>query len=218
MKRLIVTSVVAAALLCAAYASASVLVFSTDFSKKKDVTRIDRLIGGKKCEKSWKGKQSLGTRVEVGRKNCVFSTPVEGDGKQPDYTIITAGKVLKKTEKKVRPDAYVGASIRANSKSSYEFRVFPKGGRYMLLRNGGEITEDKSKAIEPLGKKNKIQLSAEGGNITAKVNGDTLATFKDDEPAEVRGTKTALAFGSEARSNKDAYMVFSNVKILLPNP
>lgn len=218
MKRLIVTSVVAAALVCAAYASASVLVFSTDFSKKKDVHKIDRLIGGKKCDKSWKGKKSLATRVKVGRKSCVFETSVEGDGKQPDHTVVTTAKVLEKTEKKVRPDVYVGAALRANSKSSYEFRVFPKGGRYLLLRNGGELAEDKSKSIAPLGKKNKIQLSATGGNIAAKVNGDTLATFRDDEPEEVRGTKTAIAFGSEARSNKDGYMVFQNVKVLVPDP
>jgi hypothetical protein len=218
MKRLIATSVIAAALLCAAYASASVIVFSTDFSKKKDVNRIDRLVGGKKCEKSWKGKTALGARVKGGHKNCVFETSVEGDNKQPNHTVVTTAKVLKKTEKKVRPDAYVGAALRANSKSSYEFRVFPKGGRYMLLRNGGEIAENKSKAIAPLGKKNKIQLTAVGPNITAKVNKKKVATFKDNEPDEVRGTKTAIAFGSEARSNKDAYMVFQNIKVLVPEP
>jgi hypothetical protein len=218
MKRLIATSVVAAALLCAAYASASVLVFSTDFSKKKDVNRIDRLIGGKKCDKSWKGKDSLGTRVKGGHKNCVLETSVEGDNKQPNHIIVTTAKVLKKTDKKIRPEAYVGVALRANSKSSYEFRIFPKGGRYMLLRNGGEIAENKSKAIAPLNKKNKIQFSAIGGNVTAKVNGKKVATFKDDEPDEVRGTKAAIAFGSDSRSNKDGYMLFQNVKVLVPDP
>jgi hypothetical protein len=218
MKRIIVTATLIAALVCAAYASAGVFVFSVDFSKKKDVSKIDRLIGGKKCSKSWKGKKSLGARVKVGHKSCVFETSVEGDGKQPDHTIVTTAKVLKKTEKKVRRDVYVGAALRANRKSSYELRVFPKGGRFTLLRNGGELAEDKSKAIAPLGKKNKIQLSATGGNIAAKVNGNKLVAFRDNEPEEVRGTKAAIAFGSEARSNKDGYMVFKNVKVLVPNP
>jgi hypothetical protein len=126
--------------------------------------------------------------------------------------------VLKETSKKVRADIYAGVALRANSKSAYELRVFPKGRRFVFLKNGGEIEEGKVKGLNPLGKRNQIQLEATGGNVTARINGKTVTTFKDDDPAEVRGRKTGLTFGSEARSNKDGYGAFTNVKVFVPTP
>jgi hypothetical protein len=218
MKRLTITFVFAAALAVASLAAANVLVYQSDFSKKSDVKRVDKLVGGKSCAKSWKGKNSLGFKVKEGRKNCFLQTPVEGDGKQPDHVIVASAKVLKDTSKKVRADIYAGVALRANSKSAYEFRVFPKGRRFVLLKNGGEIEEGKVKGLNPLGKRNQLRLEASGGNVTAEVNKKTVATFRDDDPAEVRGRKTALTFGSEARSNKDGYGAFANVKVFVPTP
>jgi opacity protein-like surface antigen len=218
MKRITLTFVFAASLALAAVAAANVLVYQSDFSKKSDVQRVDKLVGGKSCSKSWKGKNSLGFKVKEGRKNCFLQTPVEGDGKQPDHTIVASAKVLKETSKKVRADIYAGVALRANAKSAYELRVFPKGRRFVFLKNGGEIEEGKVKGLNPLGKRNQLKLEASGGNITAEINKKPVATFRDQDPAEVRGRKTALTFGSEARSNKDGYGVFVNVKVFVPTP
>lgn len=218
MKRLTITLAFAAALGLTSLAAASVLVYQTDFGKKQDVQRVDKLVGGKSCAKSWKGKSALGFKVKEGRKNCMLQTPVEGDGKQPDHVIVASAKVLKETSKKVRADVYAGVALRANVKSAYELRVFPKGRRFVLLKNGGKIEEGKADDLNPLGKRNQLRLEASGGNITAAVNKKTVATFRDDDPAEVRGRKTALTFGSEARSNKDGYGLFANVKVFVPTP
>jgi hypothetical protein len=219
MKRTLAFIVIAGALAYAAIASANVLVFTTDFNKRKDVSRLDRLAGGKKaCEKSWKGKKALGAEVKVGRKNCMLQTPVEGDAKQPDHVLQASLKVSSKTSKKIRKQAYVGLALRANSKSSYEIRIFPKGRKYKLLKNGDAVDAGKNKAINELDKRNRLRFEAIKSDVTAKVNGKRLAKFKDNDPGEVNGRKTAITFGSEARSNKNGYMVFQSVKGFVPDP
>jgi len=218
MKRTLAFIVIAGALAFAAIASANVLVFTTDFNKRKDVTRIDRLVGGKSCVKSWKGEKALGGEVKVGRKSCMLQTPVEGDAKQPDHVIQTTGKVLSKSAKKIRKQVYVGLALRANTKSSYEIRIFPKGRRYKLLKNGDAVDQGKNKAINELDKRNLIRFEAFKSDVTAKVNGKRLAKFKDNDPAEVNGRKTAITFGSEARSNKNGYVVFQSIKAFVPDP
>src|SRR5690349_22800857 len=145
MKRTLAFIVIAGALAFAAIASANVLVITTDFNKRKDVIRIDRLVGGKSCVKSWKGEKALGGEVKVGRKSCMLQTPVEGDSKQPDHVLQTTLKVSSKTSKKIRKQAYVGLALRANSKSAYEIRIFPKGRKYKLLKNGDTVDQGKNK-------------------------------------------------------------------------
>jgi len=218
MKRLLAFTVIAGALAFAAFASANVLVFTTDFNKKKDVSRIDRLVGGKSCAKSWKGKKALGAEVKVGRKSCMLQTPVEGDAKQPNHVLQSTMKVSSKTSKKIRKQAYVGLALRANAKSSYEIRIFPKGRKYKLLKNGDAVDQGKNKAIAELDKRNRLRFEAFKSEITAKVNGKRLAKFKDNNPSEVNGRKTAITFGSEARSNKNGYMVFQSIKGFVPEP
>jgi hypothetical protein len=171
MKRLIPPTVLALALALAAGAIANVVIYQNNFSKKKDFKRIERLQGGGKCKGTWKGKKAFGTRVNGGSRECLFSTPVEGDSKQPDYTIQAAGKVLKKTNKKVRDKVYVGVAGRANRKSAYEVRVFPKGRTFALLKNGEEVAGGKNKSIAELDKRNLIRLSIDRGTVVAKVNG-----------------------------------------------
>ena len=219
MKRTLAFIVIAGALAFAAIASANVLVFTTDFNKRKDVNRIDRLVGGKKaCQKSWKGKKALGAEVKVGRKSCMLQTPVQGDAKQPNHVLQTSAKVSSKTSKKIRKQVYVGLALRANAKSSYEIRIFPKGRKYKLLKNGDAVDQGKNKAIAELDKRNRLRFEAIKSDITAKVNGKRLAKFKDNDPGEVNGRKTAITFGSEARSNKNGYMVFQNIKGYVPDP
>ncbi len=219
MKRLLATSTLVWALAFVAVASANVLVFTTDFNKRKDVTRIDRLVGGKACGKSWKGKTALGVEVMKGRKSCFLQTPVEGDSKQPNHILQASAKVIKKkTSKKVRKQIYIGLAVRANAKSAYELRIFPKGRRWKLLKNGDAVDSGKNKKIAPLNKRERMRLQAIHSDVIARVNGQRLAKFHDNDPSEVNGRKTALTYGSEARSNKNGYGNFQNVKAFVPDP
>lgn len=219
MKRLTITFALAATLVFASLAAADVLVYQANFKKKKDVQRMSKLGGGKACGKAWKGKRTLGFRVKKGRKNCYLATPVEGDSRQPDHVIKTAFKISKKeTGKRAAPHVYAGVALRANAKSAYELRVFPKGRRFVLLKNGAKLDEGKVKGIQALNKKNKLKLAAVGPNVQAKVNKTVVATFRDNSPAEVRGRKTALSFGNDSRSKQVGNGVFMNVKVFVPNP
>lgn len=218
MKRLIAALIAALALAFAASAVANVLIYNNGFGKKRDVQRISKLQGGGKCKSTWKGKRALGLRVNKGLKNCLFKTPVEGDSKQPDYTIQASGKVLKKTNRKVRDKVYVGLALRANRKSGYEFRVFPKGRRYELLKNGDTVAEGKNRSISPLDKPNLMRLAVDRNTVIAKVNRKRAAKFIDRTAEEVSGRKTAIAFGSQAKANKDGLGVVDKLKVFIPSP
>ena len=218
MKRLIAITVIAGALAFAAFASANVLVFTTKFSKQKDVQRIDRLVGGKACKKSWQDKKALGVSVKTGRRECVYQTPVEGDAKLPNHVLQATGIVDKKTNKKIRSQVYVGLQVRANARSSYEMRIFPKGRRFKVLKNGNELDSGKSKDINELSQKNRLKLEVNRSDLIAKVNGKLVGRFRDNNAEQVNGRKTALTFGSEARAKKDAYATFDSVKVFVPDP
>lgn len=218
MRRLIPLLATAAALAIAGTAAAGVTVYKTSFGAKSDFKQVRKLEGGGKCGKSWKGKQSFGVLVKEGRHECLFRTPVEGDRKQPDHTMQVVAKVLKKTDKKVRDSVYAGVALRANRKTDYEVRVFPKGRRWQLLKSGLELDAGKEPAISALGEANRIRLGVDGDSVLAKVNGKTLATFRDRSPQEVSGQKTALTFGSEANSKKDGFGAFDKIKVLVPDP
>lgn len=218
MRRVIPLLTAALALALAAAAVAGVTVYKNPFGKRADFQKIKKLEGGGKCGKSWRGKKSLGVVVEEGERNCSFRTPVEGDRKQPDHTMQVVAKVLKKTDKKVRDSIYAGIALRANRRTDYEVRIYPKGRRWRLLKSGAELDAGKESAIEALNKKNKVRLGVDGDRVLAKVNGKTLATFKDRSPEEVSGQKTAVTFGSEAKANKDGFGVFDKIKVLVPDP
>lgn len=218
MKRLIAITVIAGAFAFAAFASANVLVFTTKFSKQKDVQRIDRLVGGKACGKSWEGKKALGVKVKTGRKECVLQTPVEGDAKLPNHVLQATGVVKKKTDKKIRKDVYVGLAVRVNARSSYEMRIFPKGRRFKLIKNGNELDTGKAKGINELDQKNRMRLEVNRADVVAKVNGKVIARFKDNDPEQVNGRKTGLTFGSESRAKKAGYGTFDSVKVFVPDP
>jgi hypothetical protein len=219
MRRLLPTLIAALALTLAATAVAEVAVYKNPFGKRADFKAVKKLQGGGKCGKSWKGKRSLGVRVKGGKRNCTFRTPVEGDRKLPDHTIQAIAKVLRKTDRKLRKSVYTGVALRVNRKSQYEVRIYPKGRRWELLKSGLELDSGKDSAIAALNEKNRIRLAVTGDIVVAKVNGTKLATFEDQSPKEVSGRKTALTFGSEARSKKKKGLgMFDKVKVLVPDP
>jgi hypothetical protein len=217
MKRLISIPLVIVALLAAGSALAGVAVYKNAFKSRGDFGAVHKL-GGGKCGKSWKDKKQLGFTVKQGREECMLATPVEGDTKQPDQTIQAIGKVGKNTDKKIRDSVYVGVALRANAKSAYELRVFPKGRRWQLLKNGGVADSGREKSIKELGADNSLRLSADGAKVSARVNGAGLATFRDNSPEEVSGRKSAITFGNTKNSKKDGVGTFDKVTILVPDP
>ncbi len=220
MKRFIPLLIAAAFALALAGSAgaAGVLVYKNEFKNRQDFKQIQKFEGGKACGKSWKGKKTLGVSANGAREDCVLTTPVEGDGNQPDYTIQAVGKVLKKTDKKVRSSTYVGLAVRANKRASYEMRIFPKGRKWQLIKNGNKIAGGKEKAIEALNKKNKLRLDVEKSTVLARVNGAKLAKFKDEDPEQVKGRKTAVTFGNTSNKKKKALGLFDGIRILVPDP
>lgn len=217
MRRLISIPIVIVALLAAGTALAGVTVYKSAFKSRGEFGAVQKL-GGGKCGKSWKDKKELGFVVKGGNQQCMLATPVEGDARQPDHAIQVVGKVGKNTDKKIRSSVYVGVALRANAKSAYELRIFPKGRRWQLLKNGNQVDNGREKGIKELGADNRIRLSADGGKVVARVNGAGLATFKDNSPEEVSGRKTALSFGNTKKSKKDGLGSFDKLKVLVPDP
>ncbi len=219
MRRLLIPIIAAISLALAGSAVASVLIYKNGFGSKSDFKRIGKLAGGKACKKSYKGGKTFEGHVKKGGKECLFTTPVEGDTNQPNYTIQAEGKVMKKTDKRIRSKVYVGVAARANARSAYEVRVFPKGRTYSLLKNGEELSSGKNTAINALDEKNRIRLSVDDGSVTARVNGKPLASFDDKSPGEVRGRKAVVAFGSEGRSKKkEGFVRIDRIKVFVPSP
>ena len=217
MKRLTSISILLVALLAAGSATAAVTIYKNAFKSRSDYSAVEKL-GGGQCGKSWKQKKQLGYVVGQGGTECLIATPVVGDGPQPDGAIQVVGKVGKTTDKKVRASAYVGVALRANAKSAYEVRIFPKGRQWQLLKNGERVATGREKAIDKLGAPNRIRLSADNSTIEARVNGTLLKSFKDKSADQVSGRKAALAFGSTRRSKKDAVGSFDKIKVLVPDP
>lgn len=217
MRRLIAIPVLIAALVAVGSAAAAVAVYKNGFNSRSDFGAVHKL-GGGQCGKSWKGKKQLGFVVKSGNQQCLLATPVEGDSKQPDHTIQAVGKVGKNTNKKIRSSVYVGVALRANARTAYEVRIFPKGRRWQLIKSGNQIEGGREKAIKKLGADNRIRLSTDGSTVAARVNGAALATFKDRSPEEVSGRKTAVSFGNAKKSKKDGLGTFSKIKVLVPSP
>lgn len=219
MKRLLYPIFALALLGLGSTAIAKVTVYENGFGSKSQVEALNKLASGKACKKSWKGEDSLGFTVTKAPVVCALRTPVEGDAKQPDHTVEVTAKLLKSTDKKVRKDAYVGLAVRAKRGEGYEVRIFPKGRRWKLLRNDDSVRRGRSKAIDALGKKNVLRLAVEGNIVVARVNDEALTdAFKDRLPEEVGGRKTALTFGVEGKSRKDAVGLFDDLSVAVPDP
>lgn len=220
MKRLISTSVLFLVLLAAATALANVTVFKTSFQSRSDFEAIRGLSGpSKQCQRDWRDKSALGVMAKGGPVDCAVSAPVMGDSKQPDIRVRAIAKVNKDTDKKVRRTAYMGVIVRASATGGYELRVIPKARTFELLRGGEVVQSDRNKAIEGLAKKNRLQVTAEGDTITAKINGERIAAFKDKDAKKVEGRGSGLSFGNEGSSKKGREVAFfDKLKVQVPTP
>lgn len=220
MKRIALPSSLLIALLATSLASADISVFKTSFSTRSEYASIQRLSGAPStCKRSWRGKKSVGVLVKGGETDCALSSPVEGDAKQPDHTVKATAVVTTSTDKKVRESVYVGIAVRADSRGGYEMRIFPKARRWQLLKSGEVLEEDREKGIEPLDKANRMQISALGNTVTAKVNGKALAEFKDKNAEQVDGRQTAITYGDRKRSKKaEGVAYFDKLKVQVPTP
>lgn len=219
MRRLPIFIVAALAALFVASASGTVItVFKTSFDSRGDFEAIKALSGpAKQCKRDWRDESALGVTAKGGPVECSVSSPVTGDGAQPDQSVKVVAKVNKDTDDKVKESTYVGVVVRASRKENYELRIFPKARRFQLLKSGEVIEEDREKSIEGLATKNRLQLVADGSTVTAKVNGDLLATFKDKNADEVTGRQTGLSFGITDKSKKgEGVALFDKLKVQVP--
>lgn len=220
MKRLLLIATLVVALAVPASAGAGISVFKTSFSSRADYRSIDKLSGNrKKCKRAWRKKSSLGVIVKGGKQDCGLSTPVQGDGPQPDHIVKAVAKVTKRTDKKLRESSYVGVSVRASRKESYELRIFPKARRWQLLKSGEVLKRDRDKRIEGLAKKNRLQISAIRDTVVAKVNGKRLASFHDQNAEQVSGRKAGLTYGARRKARGDKMKgFFDKLKVQVPAP
>jgi hypothetical protein len=150
--------------------------------------------------------------------DCRIETPVLGDAPKPNLTVNAVAKVTKDTHKGVLKATYVGVTVRANRKSGYELRVFPKPRRWELLKSGLILEKGKEPKIKPARKKNRLRISAENNLISAKVNGVNVASFRDQSSEEVDGRGTGIVYGvrKNAKRKKVASAFFDQVKVLVP--
>src|SRR5689334_14573093 len=87
--RALLTAFLLVALGAAAVASAGgVTVWKTSFKTRAEVREVRALSGPEsKCQKSWKDKTALGVSTKGGPVDCDMSTPVQGDGAQPNHIV-----------------------------------------------------------------------------------------------------------------------------------
>ena len=208
MRLKITTAVTALVLVASAgVAAATVVIYSNDFSSRKEFRSVQKFEGGKPCRKFWRDKKTFGVKVKNGPLQCDFRTPLSGDSKEPDHEIEAAATVLDSTSRGARRDAYVGVAVRADKSSRYELRVFPDTRTFELRRRpgGGEFPiRGTNAAIARTGKENKLKLRAFGDRVTALVNKTRVVPeVVDPEPrraeraqdADRRGTRRQLGQG-----------------------
>lgn len=220
MKRIALTTALISVLIAATAASGAVSVLKNSFSTRSEYSSVKKLAGSSKsCKRSWRNKKALGVLVKGGEADCALKTPVEGDAKRPNLIVKAAAKVTKDTDKKVRETVYVGVSVRSDRREGYELRVFPKPRRWQLLKSGEVLAEDREKKIGGIDEKNKLEISAIGSTVTAKVNGKRLNEFKDKNAEQVSARGTGLTYGDRKKSKKaEGVAVFDNLKVQVPTP
>jgi hypothetical protein len=206
-----------------ASASAVVYVYKNGFGSKSAYKSIDSISGGKKCDRSYQADSKV-MRIEMrGRTFCEYSPPITGDADQPDHEIVAEGRILDATPKNVRKQAYLGVRVRVGEGTYYEFRVTPKGGDYRLTRepagggSGLPITGH-ANAIKPLGENNELRLRITGNDVTAFVNGNSVATYNDPNPGQVTGRKVSFGMGSTKKASPGPVGRFTSLKVGVPNP
>jgi hypothetical protein len=224
--RIGIAALAAAALLvgAAAVALANVVVYNNGFSKRPDVRQLSKADGGKQCKRGLV-RRKKGSRMRVvatkGPVTCAFRPPVEGDGELPNHIFRVDGRISKGIPKGTRASAHIFARVRAGGGTGYELRVHPRGGRFELRRNPESRAfpvEGRNEAINGFGKRNRVRLSAIGGDVRASVNGEHLATVTDGNPGAVSGARLHFGIGHERSTSRNLSAAFTRLRVAVPAP
>jgi hypothetical protein len=204
----------------AGLALASVRVYENNFSRASDGKSLD--LSGKGCDADVRGnKNQLGVTTEEGGTRCRLRLPVQGDAARPDHIIEAEGKLLPRTDEKVRNRVYLGLTVREGGGGFYELRVYPGRREYRLVRKPeaeGFPVSDRDQGIGKTGDKNRLTLRALGAEVSAKVNRVAVSPVADPAPDDLDGTKLSLVVGQEGRSKEGAAVWLSDVSVKVPNP
>jgi hypothetical protein len=205
----------------AAVAFGITTVYFNDFSTH---AKGHQLTGaqGTHCDKTV-AKGSLLVTVKQGPEVCGYRLPIEGEARKPNHDLQARMKVLRKTPRKLRRNAYVGLEVRTGGGTDYELRVFPKGHRYVIKRipkakGSGFPVSGQNNAINPIDKWNTLELQAFGHVVKAWVNGSKLAEVSDSKPTDVRGRRLEVDVSSGRRTDKDVFARIDNVRLSVPTP
>ncbi len=144
-------------------------------------------------------------RIEVrGKTFCEYSPPVTGDAAQPDHEIVADGRILDATPKNARKQAYLGVRVRVGNDTLYELRINPKEKEYKLNRSPRAAARaSRLRQLEqdqPDRREEQASPRITGGNVTAFVNGKSVATYNDPNPGQVTGRKVAFGVGSTKKA------------------
>lgn len=220
-KAILVVAAVAAGAL-AATAGAAIVVYESDFSRRGEVKEIRKVSGGKACRRSWREGESLLVTARRGPRDCTFRTPVIGDRPGPDHDVKVEGKITKATAKRVRRGAFVAVGVRAGQEVGYRLEILPNRRRWRLLREpeGEEFpVRGEERRIERIGGTNELRLRVVGDRLNAWVNGERVVRgLTDPNAANVDGTRTTLALGTNRNAKKRTRGSFDKLKIRIPNP
>ncbi len=204
-------------------ALAAVTVYSNDFGSQARYNEIVRAGGGKRCDRSYREKsQAMRASVKQSPTTCSFRPPVQGDKELPNHEVIVEGKILKETPKSVRGAAFIEVTVRAGGgNTGYSLRVYPERQRFEFIRGpeGGEFPiVGKSNAIDKIGERNALRVTATAAKITAAVNGKEVAAVDDGNLGQVVGTKVRFALGSNSNKRADTVGTFRRVAVAVPDP
>jgi hypothetical protein len=217
----VLTFTSAAALVAlAGLALAAVPVYENKFERKRDAKALE--LNGKGCKAEVRGgKGQLGVSTDEGGRRCRLRLPVIGDAAKPNHIVNVEGKLLEKTDEKVRKNVYLALTVREGGGGYYELRVYPERRRYSLVRrpeNEGFPVTAKDDKIGQAGEKNKLTLRALGDAVSAKVNKTAVDEVVDPAPDDLKGTKISLVLGQEGGSKDGAAVWFKDLSVEVPNP
>jgi hypothetical protein len=219
---IIVISVAAAALAVGGLAWGVVRVYKNDFRSRSEFREIRKLTGGKQCKKAHEAGERFATSVESGPKECIYRSPVQGDGSGPNQEVEAKVKLNKATSSKIRKRVYLGIGVRAAKRAGYQLRIYPQRQEWELHRTGGGEgfpVKGKLEKINKAGKSNKLRLRAFGNKVSAWVNGDrVVSAMVDRDAAEVDGQLTTLLIASTKKTGKRAKGSFDDYVVKVSDP
>lgn len=220
-KATISAAVAALALLAGAVVvQAAVTVYDNKFDSRADYRDVGKLGGKKACDHDYR-KKGGSARLTVKKRehSCAFRPPVVGDSELPNHRVTVVGKVSDSTKRAARGRAFIEVAVRVGGGGRYSLRVFPHRQRFQLLRapEGGEFpARGESREINEIGKRNKLRLTAIGGEIAAFVNGTELARIADSNLGEVTGRKIHFGLGNAKDTPKNVIGSFKRVSVAVP--